>query len=84
MKAGTRSLRSSPASATSGSGCTATPRARRISTGTGNGLGVALTAAAGYPAPSLVGLGAAVLLTLGHLTGMLLLGLVLLIALGSR
>lgn len=53
-----------------------------ISTGTGNGLGVALTAAAGYPAPSLVGLGAAVLLTLGHLTGMLLLGLVLLIALG--
>jgi peptidase M50B-like protein len=52
-----------------------------LSTGTGGGIGVALTAAAGYPAPSLVGLGAAVLLTIGHLTGMLLLGLVLLIAL---
>jgi Peptidase M50B-like len=52
-----------------------------LSTGAGNGIGVALTAAAGYPAPSLVGLGAAVLLTIGHLTGMLLLGLVLLITL---
>ena len=52
-----------------------------LSTGTGTGIGVALTAAAGYPAPSLVGLGAAVLLTIGHLTGMLLLGLVLLTAL---
>ncbi len=52
-----------------------------LSTGAGNGIGVALTAAAGYPAPSLVGLGAAVLLTIGHLTGMLLLGLALLIAL---
>jgi len=52
-----------------------------LSTGTGTGIGVALTAAAGYPAPSLVGLGAAVLLTIGHLTGMLLLGLALLIAL---
>ena len=51
------------------------------STGAGTGIGVALTAAAGYPAPALVGLGAAVLLTIGHLTGMLLLGLVLLIAL---
>ncbi|HEX5191112.1 MAG TPA: M50 family metallopeptidase [Streptosporangiaceae bacterium] len=51
------------------------------STGPGTGIGVALTAAAGYPAPSLVGLGGAVLLTFGHLTGMLLLGLALLIAL---
>jgi hypothetical protein len=52
-----------------------------LSTGKGSGIGVALTAAAGYPAPSLIGLGAAILLTLGHLTGMLLLGLVLLVAL---
>lgn len=52
-----------------------------LSTGAGNGIGVALTAAAGYPAPSLVGLGAAVLLTIGHLTGLLLLALVLLVAL---
>jgi hypothetical protein len=52
-----------------------------VSTGPGRGAGVALTAAAGYPAPSVVGLGAAILLTIGHLTGMLLLGLVLLIAL---
>ena len=51
-----------------------------MSTGPGRGAGVALTAAAGYPAPSVVGLGAAILLTIGHLTGMLLLGLVLLIA----
>jgi hypothetical protein len=52
-----------------------------LSTGTGNGMGIALTAAAGYPAPSLIGLGGAILLSLGHLTGMLLLGLALLIAL---
>jgi Peptidase M50B-like len=52
-----------------------------LSTGRGTGVGVALTAAAGYPAPSVVGVGAAILLTIGHLTGMLLLGLVLLIAL---
>ena len=39
-----------------------------------------LTAAAGYPAPSLLGAGAAVLLAIGHLTGMLLLSLVLLAA----
>ena len=49
-----------------------------VSAGAAGGLGVALTAAAGYPAPSLVGLGAAALLAVGHLTGMLLLGLVLL------
>ncbi len=42
------------------------------------GVGIALTAAAGYPAPSLAGLGAAAMLAAGHLTGMLLLGLVLL------
>ena len=49
-----------------------------VSAGAADGFGVALTAAAGYPAPSLVGLGAAALLAVGHLTGMLLLGLVLL------
>ncbi len=49
-----------------------------VSAGAAGGLGVALTAAAGYPAPSLIGLGAAALLAVGHVTGMLLLGLVLL------
>ncbi len=52
-----------------------------VSYGPRTGVGVALTAAAGYPAPSAVGLGAAILLTIDHLTGMLLLGLALLIAL---
>ena len=52
-----------------------------LSTGPGKGVAVVLTAAAGYPAPALVGLGAAVLLTIGHLTWMLLLGLVLLLGL---
>jgi hypothetical protein len=42
------------------------------------GAGVVLTAAAGYPAPALLGLGAAALLTIGHLTAMLLLSLLLL------
>jgi len=42
------------------------------------GVGIAVTAAAGYPAPSLAGLGAAAMLAAGHVTGMLLLGLVLL------
>jgi len=42
------------------------------------GVGIALTAAAGYPAPSLAGLGAAAMLAAGRVTGMLLLGLVLL------
>ena len=45
------------------------------------GVGIALTAAAGYPAPSLAGLGAAAMLAAGHVTGMLLLGLMLLAAL---
>ena len=49
-----------------------------VSAGAADGLGLALTAAAGYPAPSLVGLGAAALLAVGHVTGMLLLGLALL------
>ncbi len=49
-----------------------------VSAGAADGLGVALTAAAGYPAPSVLGLGAAALLAVGHLTGMLLLGLLLL------
>jgi hypothetical protein len=49
-----------------------------VSAGRASGPGIALTAAAGYPAPSLLGLGAAALLAIGHLTGMLLLSLVLL------
>jgi len=49
-----------------------------VSAGRAAGLGIALTAAAGYPAPSLAGTGAAAMLAAGHLTGMLLLGLVLL------
>ncbi len=49
-----------------------------VSAGRVHGPGIALTAAAGYPAPSLLGLGAAALLAVGHLTGMLLLSLVLL------
>jgi Peptidase M50B-like len=47
------------------------------------GPGIALTAAAGYPAPSLAGLGSAALLAGGHVTGMLLLGLVLLAGLAA-
>jgi Peptidase M50B-like len=49
-----------------------------VSAGRPDGPGIVLTAAAGYPAPSLLGLGAAALLAVGHLTGMLLLSLVLL------
>jgi Peptidase M50B-like len=52
-----------------------------VSAGRTDGPGIALTTAAGYPAPSLLGLGAAALLAIGHLTGMLLLSLVLLAAL---
>ena len=48
------------------------------SAGPADGPGIVATAAAGYPAPSLLGLGAAALLTIGHLTAMLLLSLVLL------
>lgn len=48
------------------------------SRGRADGLGAALTAVAGYLAPPLLGLGAAALLAIGHLTGMLLLSLVLL------
>jgi tellurite resistance protein TehA-like permease len=48
------------------------------SAGKATGPGIVLTAAAGYPAPSLLGLGAAALLAVGHLTAMLLLSLVLL------
>jgi Peptidase M50B-like len=51
--------------------------------GAAAGLGIALTAAAGYPAPSLAGLGAAALLAAGHATGMLLLSLVLLAGLAA-
>jgi len=49
-----------------------------VSAGRADGPGIALTTAAGYPAPSLLGLGAAALLATGHLTGMLLISLVLL------
>ena len=49
-----------------------------LSRGRAAGFGVALTAVAGYVAPPLLGLGAAALLAIGHLTGMLLLSLVLL------
>ena len=49
-----------------------------VSSGRLNRPGITLTAAAGYPAPSLLGLGAAGLLAVGHLTGMLLLSLALL------
>ena len=49
-----------------------------LSRGRAEGFGVALTAVAGYVAPPLLGLAAAALLAIGHLTGMLLLGLVLL------
>lgn len=52
-----------------------------VSEGRAGSVGIALTAAAGYPAPSLVGLGAAALLAVGHLTAMLLLGLALLVGL---
>jgi hypothetical protein len=51
------------------------------SAGRADGPGIALTAAAGYPAPSLLGLAAAALLAIGHLTGMLLLSLLLLVGL---
>jgi hypothetical protein len=49
-----------------------------LSRGRTEGVGVALTAVAGYVSPPLLGLGAAALLAIGHLTGMLLLSLVLL------
>jgi hypothetical protein len=49
-----------------------------LSRGSAEGFGVALTAVAGYVAPPLLGLAAAALLAIGHLTGMLLLSLVLL------
>jgi hypothetical protein len=51
------------------------------SRGRAEGLGVVVTAVAGYLAPPLVGLGAAALLATGHVTGMLLLAMLLLAAL---
>jgi len=48
------------------------------SAGRADGAGAALTAAAGYVAPPLLGLGAAAMLAIGHLTAMLLLSLLLL------
>ncbi len=52
-----------------------------VSEGNAAGPGVIVTAAAGYLAPPLLGLGAAALLATGHLAGMLLVSLVLLAAL---
>jgi Peptidase M50B-like len=52
-----------------------------VSEGHAAGPGIVLTAAAGYLAPPLLGLGAAALLSSGHLAGMLLLSLALLAAL---
>jgi Peptidase M50B-like len=52
-----------------------------VSEGHAAGIGIVLTAAAGYLAPPLLGLGAAALLSSGHLAGMLLLSLALLAAL---
>jgi hypothetical protein len=52
-----------------------------VSEGQAAGPGIVVTAAAGYLAPPLLGLGAAALLATGHLTGMLLLSLILLAAL---
>jgi Peptidase M50B-like len=52
-----------------------------VSEGHPAGPGIVLTAAAGYLAPPLLGLGAAALVVTGHLTGMLVFSLVLLAAL---
>jgi hypothetical protein len=49
-----------------------------LSRGRRSGLGMILTAAAGYPGPALLGLGAAYLLRAGHPVGLLWLALVLL------
>jgi hypothetical protein len=46
-----------------------------VSAGSAAGVGLVLTTAAGYTAPPLLGLAAAVLLATGHLTGMLALAL---------
>lgn len=54
-----------------------------VSAGGRSGPGIVLTAAAGYPAPPLLGLGAAALLTTGHLVSMLLLSLAALAALAT-
>jgi Peptidase M50B-like len=54
-----------------------------VSEGNPAGPGIVLTAAAGYLAPPLLGLGAAALLATGHLAGMLILSLVLLAALAT-
>jgi Peptidase M50B-like len=52
-----------------------------VSAGNSSGPGIVATAAAGYLAPPLLGLGTAALLATGHLVGALLLSLVLLAAL---
>jgi Peptidase M50B-like len=51
-----------------------------VSRGKPHGLGMVLTAAAGYTAPSLVGLGGAWLLSAGHITALLWGAVVLLVA----
>jgi hypothetical protein len=57
------------------------PAGVTVSEGNPAGVGIVLTAAAGYLAPPLLGIGAAALLVSGHLAGMLILSLVLLAAL---
>ncbi|MGD9482423.1 M50 family metallopeptidase [Streptomyces sp. TRM70308] len=52
-----------------------------VSRGRPDGLGMVLTAAAGYPAPSLLGLGGAALLAAGHVTALLWGATLLLLAL---
>ncbi len=52
-----------------------------VSAGSRSGPGIVLTAAAGYTSPPLLGLGAAALLTTGHLVSMLLISLAALAAL---
>ncbi|MFD8598788.1 M50 family metallopeptidase [Kitasatospora sp. NPDC059646] len=51
-----------------------------VSSGRATGPGMVLTAAAGYPAPSLLGLGGAALLAAGRITVLLWVGIVLLAA----
>ena len=50
------------------SGCTPTPAASPSAAASRTGLGMILTAAAGYTAPPLLGLGGAALLAAGHIT----------------
>lgn len=55
-----------------------------VSRGRPTGPGMVATMVAGYPAPSLLGLGAALLLAAGYITGMLVLTVLLLLVLLTR